>query len=126
MEAGTLTELQNRWWYNHVKCDGNVKPHELSSNGLMLNNLAGLFFVLIGGLMLSLVVAIIEFCFQHCDTSKQKKLKNISATVNTFQAKSKLSIQPSREFDGARVSLPHTFAYIVSDNRIRCHESSLF
>lgn len=104
VESGDLTKLQKRWWYDTVKCDSNIRPHEMAGNGLMLNNLAGLFFILIGGLMISLVVAIVEFCFQHCEPNKQKKLKNISATVNTFQAKSKLSIQQNRDFDNTRVS----------------------
>lgn len=109
MESGELTKLQNKWWYDQTKCNTlGGKPHEVSNNGLMLNNLAGLFFVLIGGLMISLLVAVIEFCFKHGDpANKQQKYKNktTAATVNTLQAKSKLTIQQGRDFDNGRVGV---------------------
>lgn len=106
MESGDLTKLQNKWWYDQAKCNTLGKPHELTNNGLMLNNLAGIFFVLIGGLMVSLLVAIVEFCFKHRDASnKQQKFKSKQPTVNTLQAKSKLTIQQGRDFDNGRVGV---------------------
>lgn len=131
MESGELTKIQNKWWYDQTKCNTlGGKPHELSNNGLMLNNLAGLFFVLIGGLMISLLVAVIEFCFKHGDTkNKQQKYKNKStaATVNTLQAKSKLTIQQGRDFDNGRVGVGFAFQfqliniYKIEQQRKRTH-----
>lgn len=117
MESGELTKLQNKWWYDQTKCNTlGGKPHEVSNNGLMLNNLAGLFFVLIGGLMISLLVAVIEFCFKHGNTAnKQQKFKNktTAATVNTLQAKSKLTIQQGRDFDNGRVGVGCCCCYCI-------------
>lgn len=109
MESGDLTKLQNKWWHEQAKCL-NKKTHEIFSNdGLMLNNLAGIFFVLIVGLILSLFVAIIEFCFKQHDPVKQHqkfKTKPVQPnTLNTLQGKSKLTIQEQRDFDNGRVTV---------------------
>lgn len=110
MESGELTKLQNKWWHEQAKCTANKKSHEIYSNdGLELNNLAGIFFVLIVGLILSLFVAIIEFCFKQHDPMKQhQKFKTKPATataMNTLQGKPKLTIQEQRDFDNGRVTV---------------------
>lgn len=111
MESGELTKLQNKWWHEPAKCTTNKKrAHDLYANdGLALNNLAGIFFVLIVGLILSLFVATIEFCFkQHDPTKQHQKFKTKPATVttmNTLQGKPKLTIQEQRDFDNGRVTV---------------------
>lgn len=111
MESGDLTKLQNKWWHDQAKCLPNKKPHELYNDGLMLNNLAGVFFILIVGLILSLFVAIIEFCFKQHDPIKQQHQKfktkpaQTTSALNTLQGKSKLTIQEQRDFDNGRVTV---------------------
>lgn len=113
MESGELTKLQNKWWHEQAKCStANKKSHPefYPNDGLALNNLAGIFFVLIVGLILSLFVAIIEFCFKQHDPMKQhQKFKTKpSATgtaMNTLQGKPKLTIQEQRDFDNGRVTV---------------------
>lgn len=113
MESGELTKLQNKWWHEQAKCTAaNKKSHPefYPNDGLALNNLAGIFFVLIVGLILSLFVAIIEFCFKQHDPMKQhQKFKTKpSATgtaMNTLQGKPKLTIQEQRDFDNGRVTV---------------------
>lgn len=80
----------------------------MNSDGLALNNLAGVFFVLIVGLILSLFVAIIEFCFRQSDpTKRHQKLKVTTAntTINAVHAKPKLTIQEQRDFDNGRLTV---------------------
>lgn len=112
METGELTKLQNKWWHEQAKCTTNRKTHEVyTSDGLELNNLAGIFFVLIVGLILSLFVAIIEFCFKQHDPMKQhqkfktKPAATTTTTMNTLQGKPKLTIQEQRDFDNGRVTV---------------------
>ncbi|XP_031640639.1 glutamate receptor 1-like [Contarinia nasturtii] len=110
MESGELTKLQNKWWHEQARCSANKKTtHDIyTSDGLALNNLAGIFFVLIVGLILSLFVATIEFCFKQHDPMKQhQKFKTKPATttaMNTIQGKPKLTIQEQRDFDNGRVT----------------------
>lgn len=109
MESGELTKLQNKWWHDQAKCTTNKKSHEIYSNdGLELNNLAGIFFVLIVGLILSLFVAIIEFCFKQHDPMKQhhkfKTKPNTTTAMNTLQGKP--------NFDNGRVTVSKITANI--------------
>lgn len=60
IESGKLTELYNKWWFDNSQCDPTDKQ-ETARNELSLKNVAGIFFILIGGLILSLVVALFEF-----------------------------------------------------------------
>ncbi|KAI1285874.1 Glutamate receptor 4 [Halotydeus destructor] len=62
-ENGDLTKLENIWWYDRSECkakDGS----ESSQSELTLGNVAGCFYILIGGLMLAMVVAFLEFCWK--------------------------------------------------------------
>lgn len=59
IESGELTELFNKWWFENTDCDPTEKQ-ETARNELSLRNVAGIFFILIGGLILSLIVALLE------------------------------------------------------------------
>lgn len=126
MESGELTKLQNKWWHDQAKCTTNKKSHEIYTNdGLELNNLAGIFFVLIVGLILSLFVAIIEFCFKQHDPMKQhQKFKTKPATataMNTLQGKPKLTIQEQRDFDNGRVTVSKVAAHVCPNQTVFLH-----
>lgn len=111
LESGELTRLQNKWWQDQGICEiKNRNTQDMyNTDGLPLNNLAGIFFVLIVGLILSLFVATIEFCFKQHDPMKQhQKFKTKPATataMNTLQGKPKLTIQEQRDFDNGRVTV---------------------
>lgn len=64
IETGELTKLQNKWWFDYAQCKRTDKQ-DASRNELSLSNVAGIFFILIGGLLVALVVALIEFCVKH-------------------------------------------------------------
>lgn len=66
IESGELTELFNKWWFENTDCDPTEKQ-ETARNELSLKNVAGIFFILIGGLILSLIVALFEFFFNKRD-----------------------------------------------------------
>lgn len=111
MESGELRKLRNKWWNEHAKCGNTMNLYDAySSDGLALNNLAGIFFVLICGLIISLFVASMEFCLKHGDSMKQhQKLKTkpitTPSTLSVQPAKPKLLIQEPRDFDNGRMTV---------------------
>lgn len=124
IESGKLSELFNKWWHNQAQCSVTKPAYEIYSfnDGLELNNLAGIFFVLIVGLILSLFVATIEFCFKQHDPMKQhQKFKTKPATVttmNTLQGKPKLTIQEQRDFDNGRVTVSNYVLIVIFVSQI--------
>lgn len=64
IESGELTKLQNKWWLDNAECR-RIDRQDATRNELSLSNVAGIFFILIGGLLVALVVALIEFCVKH-------------------------------------------------------------
>lgn len=72
-ESGELAKLVNRWWYDRTECGHGDKQD--SRNELSLSNVAGIFYILISGLLLALAVALIEFCYKsHSEASRAKVL----------------------------------------------------
>ncbi|KAH9404219.1 Glutamate receptor 2, partial [Tyrophagus putrescentiae] len=84
IENGDLTRLENKWWYDRSECKAR-EAKETIQNALTLNNVAGCFYILIGGLLVAMIVALVEFAakakhdsfaFQHA----MKSILNISIT----------------------------------------------
>uniref|UniRef100_A0A673L772 Glutamate receptor n=1 Tax=Sinocyclocheilus rhinocerous TaxID=307959 RepID=A0A673L772_9TELE len=86
-EAGVLDKLKNKWWYDKGECgpkDSGSK--DKSSQALSLSNVAGVFYILVGGLGLAMMVALVEFCYKS--RAEAKKLKVESAELNFSPAPS--------------------------------------
>uniref|UniRef100_A0A9J7Y8E9 Glutamate receptor n=1 Tax=Cyprinus carpio carpio TaxID=630221 RepID=A0A9J7Y8E9_CYPCA len=86
-EAGVLDKLKNKWWYDKGECgpkDSGSK--DKSSQALSLSNVAGVFYILVGGLGLAMLVALVEFCYKS--RAEAKKLKVESAELNFSPAPS--------------------------------------
>lgn len=64
-ENGELTKLTNKWWYDRSECEKDSKDTMRSE--LTLSNVAGIFYILLGGLLLALLVALVEFCWNGND-----------------------------------------------------------
>ncbi|KAJ8280439.1 hypothetical protein GJAV_G00054580 [Gymnothorax javanicus] len=62
-----------------------------SSQALSLSNVAGVFYILVGGLGLAMLVALIEFCYKSRAEAKRMKLTFTEAMRN----KARLSITGS-------------------------------
>ncbi|XP_055686324.1 glutamate receptor 1-like isoform X1 [Lutzomyia longipalpis] len=92
-ETGELTKLMNKWWYDRTECRHD--KFDTTRNELSLSNVAGIFYILIGGLLLALVVALVEFCFKSRSANNQ---------MDAVKTKPKLTIQMTgREYDNGRV-----------------------
>lgn len=71
-ENGELAKLFERWWYERTECRHGDKP-DATRNELSLSNVAGIFYILIGGLLLALAVALLEFCYKsHTEATRAK------------------------------------------------------
>lgn len=79
-ENGELLKLRNKWWFDKTECNPSVDSQETSTpNELSLSNVAGIYYILIGGLLLAVIVAILEFFFCRSKSSRRKQPPNGSA-----------------------------------------------
>lgn len=106
-ENGELIKLRNKWWYDKTECNLNKDSQETSHNELSLSNVAGIFYILIGGLLVAVFVAIIEFCFKSksSSSSTSSSAHQRNSLSDAMHSKAKLTIQASREYDNGRVGV---------------------
>ncbi|ALC43237.1 Glu-RI [Drosophila busckii] len=72
IESGELLQLKKKWWYDKAECNVNQEHQETRTpNELSLSNVAGIYYILIAGLIMSVIVAILEFICR----SKSQSLK---------------------------------------------------
>lgn len=65
----------NRWWYDRTECKYGDRQETATRNELSLSNVAGIFYILIGGLLLAMAVALCEFCYKsHVEATRAKVL----------------------------------------------------
>ncbi len=95
-EDGTLNTLKRKWWYDRSECHRattkvclkfnktiffiilkNLKQEPQDTNALNLVNVAGIFYILIGGLALAITIAVLEFFIKAKFESKQTKVYNL-------------------------------------------------
>uniref|UniRef100_A0A672LVF7 Glutamate receptor n=1 Tax=Sinocyclocheilus grahami TaxID=75366 RepID=A0A672LVF7_SINGR len=101
-EQGLLDKLKNKWWYDKGECgSGGGDSKDKSSQALSLSNVAGVFYILVGGLGLAMMVALVEFCYKSRTEAKKLKLTFSDAMRN----KARLSITGSLGENG-RVLMP--------------------
>ncbi|KAI4785831.1 hypothetical protein KUCAC02_037526, partial [Chaenocephalus aceratus] len=108
-EQGLLDKLKNRWWYDKGECGtggGDSKgvlyrPTQYSvvstvsatdrrtmlendkTSALSLSNVAGVFYILIGGLGLAMLVALVEFCYKsRIESRRMKELIDAALSSN--------------------------------------------
>uniref|UniRef100_A0A8C1HI78 Glutamate receptor n=1 Tax=Cyprinus carpio carpio TaxID=630221 RepID=A0A8C1HI78_CYPCA len=75
-EQGLLDKLKNKWWYDKGECgSGGGGEKDSGSKALSLSNVAGVFYILVGGLGLAMLVALIEFCYKSRNEAKRMKVE---------------------------------------------------
>lgn len=100
-----MAKLQHKWWYEKTDCKSDKDNPLVMRNELSLTNLAGVFYILIGGLLVALAISLVEFCFRS-----QKPPTTTSLTSNTMQMtdtmkpKSRLPITSARDYDNGQVN----------------------
>ncbi|XP_020293035.1 glutamate receptor ionotropic, kainate 1 isoform X1 [Pseudomyrmex gracilis] len=95
-EKGVIQILYDKWWKNTGDvCNRDDKNKESKANALGVENIGGVFVVLLCGLALAIVVAILEFCWN----SK----KNVQSDRQEGGALSMTEMKKSLSFD----QMPH-------------------
>ncbi|XP_072120188.1 glutamate receptor 1-like isoform X3 [Mobula birostris] len=79
-EQGLLDKLKNKWWYDKGECGSGGGDAKDKTSALSLSNVAGVFYILIGGLGLAMLVALVEFCYKSRTEAARMKL-SISAAM---------------------------------------------
>ncbi|XP_023482542.1 glutamate receptor 2 isoform X2 [Equus caballus] len=100
-EQGLLDKLKNKWWYDKGECGSGGGDSKEKTSALSLSNVAGVFYILVGGLGLAMLVALIEFCYKSRAEAKRMKMTLSDAMRN----KARLSITGSTGENG-RVITP--------------------
>ncbi|TRY88807.1 hypothetical protein DNTS_015021, partial [Danionella cerebrum] len=72
-EQAVLDKLKNKWWYDKGDCGNKDSGRKDKTSALSLSNVAGVFYILIGGLGLAMLVALVEFCYKSRTESRRMK-----------------------------------------------------
>uniref|UniRef100_A0A8D0CFF7 Glutamate receptor n=1 Tax=Scleropages formosus TaxID=113540 RepID=A0A8D0CFF7_SCLFO len=72
-EQAVLDKLKNKWWYDKGECGNKDSARKDKTSALSLSNVAGVFYILIGGLGLAMLVALVEFCYKSRTESRRMK-----------------------------------------------------
>ncbi|XP_051505661.1 glutamate receptor 1-like isoform X2 [Myxocyprinus asiaticus] len=72
-EQAFLDKLKNKWWYDKGECGSKDSGRKDKTSALSLSNVAGVFYILIGGLGLAMLVALVEFCYKSRTESHRMK-----------------------------------------------------
>uniref|UniRef100_A0A8C9VML5 Glutamate receptor n=1 Tax=Scleropages formosus TaxID=113540 RepID=A0A8C9VML5_SCLFO len=81
-EQGVLDKLKNKWWYDKGECGAKDSGSKEKTSALSLSNVAGVFYILVGGLGLAMLVALIEFCYKSRAEAKRMKVAKNAQSVN--------------------------------------------
>ncbi|XP_059902785.1 glutamate receptor 2-like isoform X1 [Gadus macrocephalus] len=82
-EQGLLDKLKNKWWYDKGECGSGGGESKEKTSALSLSNVAGVFYILVGGLGLAMMVALVEFCYKS--RTEAKKMKVAATTLSSPQ-----------------------------------------
>ncbi|XP_076131442.1 glutamate receptor 1b isoform X2 [Alosa pseudoharengus] len=72
-EQAVLDKMKNKWWYDKGECGSKDSGRKDKTSALSLSNVAGVFYILIGGLGLAMLVALVEFCYKSRIESQRMK-----------------------------------------------------
>ena len=96
IENGDLAKLKNKWWYENTECLDTTE--KTKKNELSLSNVAGIFFILVGGLIAAMFAALLEFCYNSKKEAKRAKTTLSEAMKN----KARLALSGGRDLDSIR------------------------
>ncbi|KAG2455317.1 GRIA1 protein, partial [Polypterus senegalus] len=82
-EQGVLDKLKNKWWYDKGECGNKDSGSKDKTSALSLSNVAGVFYILIGGLGLAMLVALVEFCYKSRSESRRMKVAKNTQAFNS-------------------------------------------
>ncbi|KAI6240078.1 Glutamate receptor 1 [Aphelenchoides fujianensis] len=78
-EKGELKKLENKWWYDRGQCDQGISDG--SSASLNLSKVAGIFYILMGGMVISMIAAVGEFLYRSRIEARKGQLSSIASSL---------------------------------------------
>uniref|UniRef100_A0A8C4RNB0 Glutamate receptor, ionotropic, AMPA 4b n=1 Tax=Erpetoichthys calabaricus TaxID=27687 RepID=A0A8C4RNB0_ERPCA len=96
-EQGLLDKLKNKWWYDKGECGSGGGDSKDKTSALSLSNVAGVFYILVGGLGLAMLVALIEFCYKSRAEAKRMKVEKNAQNFNSSPSQSTQNLATYRE-----------------------------
>uniref|UniRef100_A0A8C3KVW9 Glutamate receptor n=1 Tax=Chrysolophus pictus TaxID=9089 RepID=A0A8C3KVW9_CHRPC len=134
-EQGVLDKLKNKWWYDKGECGAKDSGSKEKTSALSLSNVAGVFYILVGGLGLAMLVALIEFCYKSRAEAKRMKVAKNAQNINPTSSQNsqnfaRLSISGSTGENG-RVMAPefpkavHAVPYVSPGMRMNVSVTDL-
>ncbi|CAJ0578496.1 unnamed protein product, partial [Mesorhabditis spiculigera] len=105
-EKGELKKLENKWWYDLGQCDAGI-PMDGSSASLNLSKVAGIFYILMGGMVASMVAALGEFLYRSRIEARKNNAPSLTSSF-AKNLKSALSSQLRLSIKGGAVAQPGT------------------
>lgn len=81
-EDGKVQELYDKWWKGTGKCMSERKAIESKANALDVNNVGGIFVVLLAGLALAIIVAFLEFIWKSKKNAREDRVRNWYSFLN--------------------------------------------
>ncbi|XP_035682029.1 glutamate receptor 2-like isoform X1 [Branchiostoma floridae] len=97
-EDGILQALETKWWYDKGECGPSESSSKGETSALSLSNVAGVFYILVGGLGLAMMAALLEFCYKSKVEAKKTK--------TSFSAAMKVKARMSIKGENGRVPSP--------------------
>ncbi|CAG5114540.1 unnamed protein product, partial [Candidula unifasciata] len=121
-EDGVLDELKKKWWIEKSQCPPEVTTKETDAS-LTLSKVAGIFYILVAGLGLSMISVILEFLYK---TKVDSRKQNVSFGSEA-RSKFRLSISGHSEEDSndQRTPLKSTTSMFTTANTPGDEESVL-
>ncbi|KAL3102994.1 hypothetical protein niasHT_026442 [Heterodera trifolii] len=92
-ERGELKKLENKWWYHRGQCDKGISDG--SSESLNLSKVAGIFYILIGGMIASMLAAFGEFLYRSRIEARKGQISSMKNFRESLRDQLKLSVQGS-------------------------------
>ncbi|XP_077588459.1 glutamate receptor 1a isoform X1 [Stigmatopora nigra] len=120
-EQGLLDKLKNKWWYDKGECGSGGGDSKDKTSALSLSNVAGVFYILIGGLGLAMLVALVEFCYKSRTESRRMK-----QSINDAMRCSTLTRMSGNESGGENGRLlTHDFPKTIQTLPCMSHTASM-
>ncbi|XP_063414166.1 glutamate receptor 2-like [Mytilus trossulus] len=89
-QEGVMYRLEQRWWYDKGECGSDTKDNTKSA--LTLSNVSGIFHILIGGLVISMCVALFEFIIHSIRKKHKQRYKSTVKSTVKIEKKNPLEV----------------------------------
>ncbi|KAL4230944.1 Glutamate receptor 2 [Mactra antiquata] len=101
-EGGDLEEMRKNWWERKSECPVKENNNDGGQAELTLENVAGIFYILVAGLALSVIMAFLEFMYKSKVDSQRSK-KSFGSVI---RCKARLSFRGSLDRDTPAPTTP--------------------